>query len=228
MLTFLELAYMFDATQDYGLGCGEWCWRSLNLLTYLMLRKIMGSVWDVGINVGCPYVFSTFFLCPPCCFWRLTQRRWKNDPKKTACRCGLRNRKRKTHCKFHKIKLKYWKIHGILTCAKKRNPTKYCKGSQNEENAFKKMHGIHGAANSGVTLLLSIWSCHRRKANSRCLLLSSLSVTVMYTHRITRFWLVLIMTVASNWTSFGAIFFYKTLNCETKTKRSHKQTFLSQ
>ena len=28
MLTFLELAYisyMFDATQDYGLGCGEWC-----------------------------------------------------------------------------------------------------------------------------------------------------------------------------------------------------------
>ena len=23
MLTFLELAYMFDATQDYGLGCGE-------------------------------------------------------------------------------------------------------------------------------------------------------------------------------------------------------------
>ena len=25
MLTFLELAYMFDATQDYGLGCGERC-----------------------------------------------------------------------------------------------------------------------------------------------------------------------------------------------------------
>ena len=25
MPTFLELAYMFDATQDYGLGCGEWC-----------------------------------------------------------------------------------------------------------------------------------------------------------------------------------------------------------
>ena len=25
MLMFLELAYMFDATQDYGLGCGELC-----------------------------------------------------------------------------------------------------------------------------------------------------------------------------------------------------------
>ena len=33
-----------------------------------------------------------------------------------------------------------------------RKPTKYCKVSQNEENAFQKMHGIHGAANSGVTL----------------------------------------------------------------------------
>lgn len=30
-------------------------------------------------------------------------------------------------------------------------PTKYCKGSQNEESAFQKMHGIHWAANSGVT-----------------------------------------------------------------------------
>ena len=48
-------------------------------------------------------------------------------PKKTASRCGFRTRK--------------WKIHRILTCAKKRNPTKYCKGLQNERNAFKQMFG---------------------------------------------------------------------------------------
>ena len=53
MLTFLALAYMFDATQDYGLGCGEWCQRSLNLLTCLMLRKIMG--WGVGNDVNVPW-----------------------------------------------------------------------------------------------------------------------------------------------------------------------------
>ena len=55
-----------------------------------------------------------------------------------------------------KIKSKYWKIHRSLTCAKKRYPTKYCKGSQNEENAFLEMHGIHGAANSGVTLFFPL------------------------------------------------------------------------
>ena len=38
-----------------------------------------------------------------------------------------------------------------------RKLTKYCKGSQNEENAFQKMHGIHGPANSGVTLFLEAW-----------------------------------------------------------------------
>ena len=80
----------------------------------------------------------------------------KKRPKKTACRCGLRTRKWKTHCTFHKIKSKYWKIHRSLTCAKKRYPTKYCKGSQNEENAFLEMHGIHGAANSGVTLFFPL------------------------------------------------------------------------
>ena len=61
MLTFLELAYMFDATQDYGLGCGEWCYRSLNLLTCLMLRKIMG--WGVGNDVNVPWTCLHVWCC---------------------------------------------------------------------------------------------------------------------------------------------------------------------
>lgn len=62
---------------------------------------------------------------------------------------------------------------------------------------------------------------------SRCLLLSSLSVTVMYTHRITRFWWVLIMTVASNWTSFGTIFFIQNSKLRDKDK-GIPQTDISQ
>ena len=43
MLPFLELAKMVDATQHVGWGRG-WCYRSLNLLIWLMLRNMLGGV----------------------------------------------------------------------------------------------------------------------------------------------------------------------------------------
>ena len=46
--------HMFDATQEYAVGCGggEWCQRCVNSLTCLMLRKIMGSagVWGMMLT----------------------------------------------------------------------------------------------------------------------------------------------------------------------------------
>ena len=112
----------------------------------------MCRVWGVGIYRGCLYVFLIFFLCIACFLPIETTISLKKPPQKMPAAAAWEPGSGKHTVNFTKSSQKYWKIHKILTCAKKRTPTKYCSGSQIEENAFAKMHGIHGAADSGVTL----------------------------------------------------------------------------
>ena len=123
--------HMFDATQEDAVGCGVW----RMMLTFLELVYMFDATQE-GAKDTIASEIKTL-----------------NTTKKKPLAAGAwRPSIRKHNGNSTKSSKSIVKYHRILTCAKMTKPTKYCKGSQNEESAFQKMHGIHWAANSGVTL----------------------------------------------------------------------------
>ena len=80
---------MFDASRDYGLGCGVG-----NLESSYMFDATQVMEWGVGKDTTASE--STTSL--------------KKRHKNFACCCCLRTRKWKTHCKFHNFKSKFLRV----------------------------------------------------------------------------------------------------------------------